>query len=466
MTLSSTIRVAALIAAAGAASAHAQVLAVPPRLAPAPTPARTTGGLFGGRRPIDPRIAQQQLALSMNMLVGHDDNLSPEPNAAPGPFQQRRSGQTLTGSTDLSYSRTRGTTVLAASFRGYLNQFANIGIRPLLGAEGNVSAAKRVWGRTLLSGNLLSGYRPTFSVGATGGAVTTVGTVESAPGFAEVRSVNSGGQGSITQEWSTRHRTAFTAAGAQTTFQGGALTLATNSRFASGTLSHSWDFTANMALQTGYSYSDIVTESVGAEDRRPAQTQIVSAGLAYRLAISRTRSANFSAGPAVTIVRTTSTVGDAPIEYSAPSGYASVRVDLGRTWALSSAWRRETSVLDGLAQQTFLTNSFSVSLGGAVRQRTSFTVSSSILNGAPHRGDTGSFASQMSIAQLQYNLTRCCSLLGNYSYGRHEVRDVAIVPAGFPRQFERNAVRIGMSVRLPLYGTFPVVDRRDARRVN
>ena len=50
----------------------------------------------------------------------------------------------------------------------------------------------------------------------------------------------------------------------------------------------------------------------------------------------------------------------------APSGSASARVDLGRTWALSSNYSHGTTALSGLTREAYNSGAFSTSLGGSV----------------------------------------------------------------------------------------------------
>jgi hypothetical protein len=168
----------------------------------------------------------------------------------------------------------------------------------------------------------------------------------------------------------------------------------------------------------------------------------------------------------VTSVRTPKALDTGEVNYRAPSGYATIRVDLWRTWAVAADWHRESTMINGLTRQSFLTSAFGLSLGGDIQRKVSLAVAATYFDGAPHQGDTGSFASLTSTAQAQYNVRRCCSIFSNYSYSKHDLRDVAAVPEGFPRHFKRNEARIGLTVWLPLYGTFPVDGRRAARGRN
>jgi hypothetical protein len=182
-----------------------------------------------------------------------------------------------------------------------------------------------------------------------------------------------------------------------------------------------------------------------------------------RKRLTRTKTLIFSGGPAASAVKTVRAVDGSSLEYVAPSGFGSIRLDIGRTWSLSGDWRREASVLDGLTPQTFLTNHVGLSIGGDLPGSLRFAANGTYMNGLPHEGENGSFKAFSGIMQLEYELTRCCSIVGHYTYSHHLLRQIEDVPSGFPLDYERNAVRLGMTVRLPLYSSARTVRERNGR---
>jgi hypothetical protein len=153
-------------------------------------------------------------------------------------------------------------------------------------------------------------------------------------------------------------------------------------------------------------------------------------------------------------VQTISAAQDGPLEYLAPSGSLQARVDLGRTWSLSADAHRDVTVLDGVTLQSFLTDVGSLWLGGGIGESWQVVLTGSFSRGAPHEGEIGSFESATGRAQLQYAFTSCCAVVGTYSYYSHLMRDVSSLAPGFPNRAENNAVRVGMTFWLPLYGRF------------
>lgn len=461
MRQTSRFTLAAVLTFIGASAlpAGAQVLQVPPRSTPGDVEVRTTAGLFGGQRPAGPNARQRQLTLSLNTFGGYDDNLSPQGGVQASPFTQRRSSATAGLSGNVRYVQSRPSSMLDTSGYADVNHFPSTGIQPLVGGGGNLRVTKRVFSRTDVAAGIQGDHRPTFMLGLVGSTVTSGIPAVAAPGFTEITSNSASAYGSLSQAWTARQRTGFTAAHSRNTF--GEI----GQRSSSGGIDHSWEASRAIGVRSSYSLSRIVSRDPDGREHE-IDSHMLSAGFVYRMQISRTRTATFGAGPGVTSVRAPNALDTGRVDYLAPSGYATVRVDLWRTWAVAADWRREATVISGLTRQSFLTNAAGLSFGGDITRDMTMTVVAMYFNGAPHEGDAGSFDSVNSTAQLQYNVSRCCSIFGNYSYGRHDLRDVAAVPEGFPRRFERNATRIGMTMYLPLYGTFPAGGRRATRGLN
>jgi hypothetical protein len=140
--------------------------------------------------------------------------------------------------------------------------------------------------------------------------------------------------------------------------------------------------------------------------------------------------------------------------YVTPSAFVGTRLDLGRTWAVAFDAHRDVTMLDALSPQSFVNEVVSLQLGGRLARSWLLALNGSWSEGKAHQGDLGSFEAGNGSAQVQYNLTRCCSVVGGYTFYTHRLRDIEAVPAGFPRRFERNAVSVGISIFLPLYGQF------------
>jgi hypothetical protein len=111
-------------------------------------------------------------------------------------------------------------------------------------------------------------------------------------------------------------------------------------------------------------------------------------------------------------------------------------------------------VLGGVTAAPFTTDQASLGLSGAFGPRLRLALSGSYGRGAGVVDDTNSFEVLSGSAHVQYGLARCCALFSSYSYYEHQLTDVTGLPEGFLGRFERHAVRVGITVWLPLYGTF------------
>jgi hypothetical protein len=225
----------------------------------------------------------------------------------------------------------------------------------------------------------------------------------------------------------------------------------TNSRSHGELVTHSWEVRRPFSLLLGYRYSN-ETSQVSQQPEHPTESHLATLGLEWRKRLSPRRTISFSGGSGAMHVQTISTVEDRPLDYVAPAIFGRARLDLARTWSISADARRDVTVLEGVTRQSFLTDMVSLWLGGYVGRTWAVAVNGSMSRGAPHEGESGAYQATTGTAQVQYAFSSCCSLIGNYTYYSHLLLDLASVPLGFPRRYERNALRVGMTLGLPLYG--------------
>src|SRR5687767_2722811 len=267
--------VASALLAAGASSVSAQVIERPPRSTErAP---RTTGGLFGGRRPADPNRTSQELTLTVDFLGGYEDNLSPGGDQATPDFSAPRlSGATGVLSGGVSYKRGRLTRGFEATARSVVAGYQNVGVRPMIGGRGSVRAFAELFDELTITSWGEIDYRPTFMFGsaATPGS-DAVPPPDPTGGVAEVRSLNTSGGISLSQSWNVRHNTNGTYTYSRMRSTGlGELEVDDHS----ATVGHSWNFLRNVGLQgsVGASRQSAGNVTVGA---RPLEMVMGSLGL-------------------------------------------------------------------------------------------------------------------------------------------------------------------------------------------
>ena len=202
------------------------------------------------------------------------------------------------------------------------------------------------------------------------------------------------------------------------------------------TLDYTRSLSRTLGMTTSYRYSD---EQLLDEDSAGSITQqAVEVGINYRKPLSPTRSISFSVG-----------AGTNQVETISPAGRGSVSIDIGRSWAVQANYRRSVSVPFGIARQPFATDAALLSLGGLVGRRFELVFSGRYSRGQGEDDDVpGQFEQYSGSAQLRYAVAECCGVVVIYSRDAHRLRRVEDVPEGFPTEFDRNVVRLGVSISL------------------
>jgi hypothetical protein len=214
---------------------------------------------------------------------------------------------------------------------------------------------------------------------------------------------------------------------------------------------HLWKFNRTTGVTALYEYTDQrLLQETGLA--RPTRTHRGEVGLSMLRSLSRNRALSWTVGGGATHTEAISSTLLTPYSFVAPSGSASVRLDLNRTWGVSADYRRSVTMLDGVVFDTFLTDALSTTVGGDVGGGVSVAVSSALAIGQAQKSDNASYDSVMGTAQLEYEVADWCTVVSSYTYYHHHLRDAQAVASGFPMLFDRNSIRVGLSINLPIYG--------------
>jgi hypothetical protein len=434
-----------LVLAPMAFPVYAQVIERPPR---------STAGFFGGGRPLHPNVTQTETTLSLSLLGGWEDNVAPPGRDVPvGRSGTEQSGFTGAATGLLNFRRGRASRSFETRGRVFVNAYRNLGVDPLIGGELAVQGSSSLGRNTDISARGSARYVPTFALGSFDAIANQVdsGLVQDlnpSSGALLMRSRNLDFSLDLRRHWSVRHRT--TAGYTQSKedhLEGTSL----NSRHQTAMLGHSWDFSRPAGISVSYRYSNQkIEEAIG---ERPLQSNDVEVGMNLRKVLSRTRRVLVTAGSGLTHTRSVSAVNRLEFDYVVPLYFGSVRLDVGRTWAVSGDYRRTVSMLEGVSLQVFVTDAASLTIGGNVG-RLLISASGAYSNGDGRENERGSYESMAGTLQVQYPVSRCCSFVTSYNYYTHRVKDLLAISPGFPSRFDRNSIRFGMSIGLPLYGTF------------
>lgn len=432
-------------------------------LAPAPAaaqgvqrPTRPYRGLFGGGPPPDPNRTRQELTLTASALGGYDDWFLPGATSAPvDPRQQRHSGETLMADLGVRYSRGRAARGITLDGRAYMEAYSSVDIDPTVGGEGRVRVDTDL-GRTLrLQGSYHAGYQPTLVLGA----FTTAADPAAAPvteadvtsGYTAQRSVSNSGVVNLDGRWTPRQTSSVAGGYSRLQYLD---ELGHDSRSWTFTTTHTWALTAPTSLRWTYGFNDTaLDEDTGLGT--PFTHHNAEMAWVYQRRLSPSRQLQMSAGAGATYVRTLHVLDRTRLTYWTPSATGAFLVDVGRSWAFGGNYRRAPTVLQGVTLTSFATDSATLRLSGLMARRLETALSTTYANG--HAGGSGTdarYQSYIGSAQLRYALSRCCAATVGYDYYIYRFTNVIDLPAGFPTSYDRQAVRVGLTLWLPLYGTY------------
>jgi hypothetical protein len=432
-----------LLAAGTAAPAGAQLVAGPPG---------SIGGLFGGHRPPG-EGPTNRLDFTFDVGSGYDDNVFAEGvSLSPDTFGPNASQYTTTLSGTLRYQRSRLERTFQASGRGYAN-YHTPGPQRFVGGDAGLGMATPLGRRNGLTAAVGVAYEPTFLFGATelGGEVEPATPGSGPPqGVTDQRWFTAHASAGVYRAWTPRQRTSVSYG---RSFREPTSGPGYNSRSQAVGVRHAW----NPWQAAGFDFTYAFNENRQREGDgivRPLRTQDAGAGMHFQRRLSPVRAVSGVATGGVTYSVISAIDGGDLRSFYTPSASGSIRVDLTRAWALSADVSRSVTALEGLTPEPFVTNAVATTLTGEVGRRFRVSVSGAYSRGSALVSDAGSYDSTDGVVHLQYAPGRRWALFTSYGYYTYEMRDVEALAAGFPTRYDRRAVRAGMTIWLPLYGTF------------
>ena len=430
----------------GAPRAEAQVVERPERAIP---------GFFGGAPP-DPAQPSHNLMLSFDTFGGYAEDLSQAATLGPEPFTPRQPGYNAYAGSMLSYRRLSGVKLFELGGGGYVNSYRNVGRPPGYGGEAHVRFGNQIGERhTLdLTGNVQSDpFYELATFGPLQGAAPAGILPEpgSANGFSMRRSSYVSSSASMGSRWSRRVTTAAMISYGIRDFN--------DDLGDGGTGSAAFTYThvigRRAALMSSYTYydSEFLTSGVGAGNT-PRTMHTVNLGYRWDHPFSPTRGLSIGFGAGATQVRSFGGAHLSRSQYVTPSAHANLRLVVARSWSIRADYRRAVTVLEGLTPEPFNTGATMVHVGGLVHPRVELVLSGGISNGRAGIASAGHYQSYVGGSQLRWSLTRQWSAVIGHTYYAYELRDVAALPQGLQTQMNRQTLRVGMALAVPLYGRF------------
>lgn len=423
-------------------------------------PERPLRGVFGSDPPIDPNRTRQDLILNLSTLGGYDDNPSPTESGGTDAFTPREPGYTGYADASLRYRRVHQTQSFEVNGHGYGNAYRNLGLTPTYGGELQARVAAPLGRSNQFDFSAAGQSAPYYTIGAfaplrSDVAPETLPDASPAYGFSIRRSLTGTGAVSLTTRWARRHTLTETYRYQIQDFVDGI----GDGHQHEGSVAYSLSLGRRSSLTSTVRHSK--AEYADELTIRPMQQDAAEFGYRHEHQLRQGKRWSFALGGGTTYVQTAKSGGDGRLDYATPSGYGNLRFDFARTWSIRGDYRRGVSVLEGLTADSFVTDTALIGVGGYIGPRTELALSTGFSDGAASVAteSRSSFDSYTATIQLRFLLTRWWSAVISNNVYRYQLHGFDTLPPGLRSQLDRNAVRVGMTFDLPLYGSY-VADRR------
>lgn len=400
---------------------------------------------------------RRTLSLNSTLLGGYDDNLvggTGPGGGAPQLPDAMPSGSVGTFDSTLAWyqGNNRHSIQLDGTGRAFAYPQYLDGVVP--GATANVAVTTTMGLRTKLNASQAGGYDPFFNTFAPDSAGVplppSVDQAVSAAGLFERRSWVSTSQVGLTQQWTRRMSMTATYAYGLRDFTDGS---DGDNRSHTASAGYRHVLSDSLRLRGDYRYTDIETTEFDGMVR-PNTTERIEGGFDGEHEVSRTSLVSWTLTAGVGRVESTSGVERVPFTDSMPVGTASLKVPLSSTWYLEGGYQRDFRLLQTVTSELYAADTATLTLGGLIGRRTTLQLIGSYGDWQPPvaSGVTSTLEVLGASLQLQHMLTDVLGVVCNYSYYNHRYTNSGELPDGFPPRYDRNSVRIGVTVRLPIAG--------------
>jgi hypothetical protein len=420
-------------------------------------PSSTAQGSFEEPRTSrDAGPMRQELIFTANAMGGHDDNLSAGLGSGAGTVPTAMASGT-TGSLDgtLGYFRGNALRSIHMDSTGSLTAYPDYMDRPAAGGSALIDARTTVGRSTTFGASERVGYEPFFSVfspGANSSSLATgIANAVPAAGLFERRSLSSNSSVSLDRRWSRDDSTSLAYSYRTQHFTGEdygdnrshEVATAYRRRLASG-----------VRARVEYRYTNLEYDDYNGTVR-PLREHRIEAGPDVEKALSRRRHLTLSlAAGAIHVESVSSTTR---LRYTAwvPTGSGSLKLGVSPTWSIDGGYRRDFSLLQGVTDEVYTTDTAFLNTGGPITGHMDLRMGATygnwktpIASGVSDKLDV--YGASL---QLRVLVTRNLAATAGYYYYHQRFSNPGALPAGFPAKYDRNAVRVGITLWVPLAGT-------------
>ena len=213
-------------------------------------------------------------------------------------------------------------------------------------------------------------------------------------------------------------------------------------------LRHTRQLTRSAQLELGYG---IRVSDGRSRTGDPRIMHNVIAGINYSRALSFSRRTSFSfgSGSAIAVSDSVDSTGTEPRARARLVGNVALVHEIGRTWTAQLGYQRGFRTREGFGDLYF-TDGAHAGVGGLITRRLSFSAAAGGAVSTFERAGRGSNRGFSATAQATYALSSYLAIFTRYVYYRHRYDDDIPLDPRFPRQLDRQGVRVGLTTTIPL----------------
>jgi hypothetical protein len=435
---------------------------------PRDRPQRPFRGLFGGGPPPDPNRTRQELSLTGTFVGGYDDDIASAAPGIGGPQPtEGQSGYLGQGSLDVRYYRgrtMRSFTVMGNAYAlTYTDTDEAAGAAPTsIGGSVSFSALSQMRRQDMFRVSSRVSYDPLFALSGMGVLEPNANPVEptTGPNYGLFEFGSVGANADFGYNWNLGRRRSvdlgYAVAARRYTDREDDLQGQGDGTSHRASAELSQTINRSLSFRTFYSFGHASTED--SDGPRPMTEHSLDAGLRMQRRVSATRTLSFSFGAGAQYVRTLAGISlrRAPIDYWNPFATVTTSLQLGASWDVTAHYRRGSTAVPELTTDSFITDAVNASAGGLVGSRLElgFSGGFSTSRTPTVTGSSGRFRNLTAGTNARIALTRNVATTVDYTFYDYKFEDVADLPEGFNPDARRNAVRIGVTIWLPLYGRY------------
>jgi hypothetical protein len=415
---------------------------------------RAYRGLFGGSAAADATSRGPSLDLMVSVAGGRDDTAAAANRGLLEPSLSGLLGAQTTfagGTASMTFAKAWRRTSLSASGSSTARYYAALGGLAALNHSGAVGVSVRLGREASLLLNQSAAYNPYFQfmlfqpVFFVEAGDRTAFDEDLAIARREAHTLASTAR--LTTPLGRRRSATFAYQWSRTDFRAADLG-DTTGQSAGATLR--WSLARSTGLTLGYTYLHGAYSGAALDDGRQIASHDARIGFDRVWQHSPTRRTSISAAVGASNGTAYRSLAADAGQVWRGSASTAVSHQLGRAWSLAGVYQRRLDVVGGLPGPVFA-DGVSASLDGFVGRRLGVTAMAAWSEGTIVSGPArGAYTTRAAGTGIQYGLHRTVALDARYVYYVYDFDNQTLLPAGFPRRFDRHAFRFGCTWWLPL----------------